>query len=183
MLAVGEVLIDDGLASRMFCCDIMHCKGACCVEGELGAPVRQEEVAVLEKEAQKLNRHLSEKQRRYIRQNGLFEYYRGETYTQTMEGRECVFAYSSGGVTLCSIEEHKPLSCKLFPVRIKKKFGLDYLVVERHSMCEQAERNGLEKQMPVVDFLGDALIERYGLSWYTRLKDLLANSPIHYARH
>ncbi|NEX14288.1 MAG: DUF3109 domain-containing protein [Prosthecochloris sp.] len=183
MLAVGEVLIEDGFALRMFCCDIMHCKGACCVEGELGAPVRQEEVAVLEKEAQKLNRHLSEKQRQYIRQNGLFEYYRGEAYTQTMEGRECVFAYSSEGVTLCSIEEHKPLSCKLFPVRIKKKFGLDYLVVERHLMCEQAERNGIEKQIPVVDFLGDALIERYGLSWYTRLKDLLANSPIHYARH
>ncbi len=61
MLALDDVLIDDELASRMFCCDIMSCKGACCVEGELGAPVRQHEVERLDNEARKANPHLSEK--------------------------------------------------------------------------------------------------------------------------
>ena len=183
MLAIDDVLIDDDVLRTMFCCDIAQCKGACCVEGERGAPLLREEVQLLRDAVDKVGQFLPEKNIRHIKHNGCLEVYQGDIYTQTIEGLECVFAFRSDGITLCTIEARKPLSCRLFPIRIKKKFGLDYLVVERHAMCRHARKKGIERQVPLVDYVREALIEHYGLSWYSRLKDLLANSPIHYARH
>ena len=183
MLAIGDVLIDEEVPGAFFCCDLDVCKGACCVEGELGAPVMKGEADSLREAVPLVRAMLPEKNVRYIKRNGCLEVYQGDLYTRTIEGRECVFAFRNGGITLCAIEKRKPLSCRLFPIRIKKKFGLDFLVVERHAMCRQARKKGIERQVPLVDYVREALIEYYGLSWYSRLKDLLANSPIHYARH
>ena len=183
MFAIDDVLIDDGIPEALFRCDLDACKGACCVEGELGAPVLQKEAGSLREAASLVQNILPEKNIRYIKRNGCLETYQGDIYTRIMEGRECVFAFSDKGVTLCAIEKRKPFSYRLFPIRIKKKFGLDYLVYERHAMCRQAVKKGIEKGVPLVDYVGEALIDRYGLPWYGRLKDLLANSPITYARH
>lgn len=183
MLAIDDVLIDDGVPGALFCCDLDACRGACCVEGELGAPVLQKEADSLREAVSLVRKKLPEKNTRYIRRNGCLEMYQGDLYTRTIEGRECVFAFREREKTLCAIENRKPLSCRLFPIRIKKKFGLDYLVYERHAMCRQAEKKGIENGVHLVDYVKGSLIERYGLSWYGRLKDLLANSPIDYARH
>lgn len=183
MLAIDDVLIDGRIPTALFCCDLALCKGACCVEGELGAPILKEEADSLHEAVSFVREILPEKNARYIKRNGCLEMYQGDLYTRTIEGRECVFAYRDKGITFCAIESRKPLSCRLFPIRIKKKFGLDYLVYERHAMCRQAVKKGIEKSVPLVDYIGGALVERYGLSWYSRLKDLLANSPINYARH
>ncbi len=183
MIAVDDVLIDEQIPGAMFCCDLALCKGACCVEGELGAPVMKEEAELLHGIVCQVKQYLSEKTVRYIKRYGCLEIYQGDFYTRTIKGKECVFAFRHDGVTLCAIEAQKPLSCRLFPVRIKKKFGLDYLVYERYVMCRQARKNGAEKKMPLIDYVSEALIERYGLSWYNRLRDLLANSPMNYARH
>ncbi len=178
MLAIDDVLIDDGIPGAFFCCDLDLCRGACCVEGELGAPVLQKEADSLQEAVSLFRERLPGKNTRYIRRNGCLELYQGDLYTRTIEGRECVFAYREKGITLCAIEQRKPLSCRLFPIRIKKKFGLDYLVYERHAMCKQAEKKGIENGVYLVDFLRESLIERYSLSWYGRLKELIANSPL-----
>lgn len=192
MITVDGVLIDDGIPSAMFRCNLALCKGACCVEGELGAPVLKEETEPLREAVYQVRQYLPEKNIRYITRNGCFEIYQGDIYTRTIEGKECVFAFQDCGIILCAIEAglldgetavNKPLSCRLFPIRIKKKFGLDYLVFERHAMCRQTRKEGIEKKTPLVDYVGEPLIERYGLPWYSSLKDLLANSPINYARH
>ncbi|UZJ42640.1 DUF3109 family protein [Prosthecochloris sp. SCSIO W1101] len=183
MLAIDDVLIDDGVPGAFFSCDLVLCKGACCVEGELGAPVLEEEAESLREITGTVSEKLPEKNRRYIRRYGCLEIYQGNFYTRTIEGRECVFAFRDKEITFCAIEKRKPLSCRLFPIRIKKKFGLDYLVYERHAMCRQAVKGGIDKSVLLVDYVAEALIECYGLTWYRRLKDLLANSPMNYARH
>lgn len=181
MLAIDDVLIDGEVAGAKFSCDLALCRGACCVEGELGAPVMIGEAEKLREAALDARERLPEKNRRYIRRYDCLEIYQGSLYTRTMAGHECVFAFRDKEIAFCAIEERKPLSCRLFPIRIKKKFGLDYLVYERHAMCRQAVKKGIENNIQLVDYAGKALIERYGLSWYDRLKDLLANSPMNYA--
>ncbi len=182
MFTIDDVLIDDGIQGAQFCCDLALCRGACCVDGELGAPVMKQEAAFLRKIASGVIQNLPEKNARSIKRYGCLEMYRGDLFTRTIEDRECVFAVPDKGMTLCAIEDQKPISCRLFPIRIKKKLGLDYLVYERHAMCRHAVKNGIDKSTLLVDFVGRALIQRFGLPWYERLKDLLANSPIDYAR-
>ncbi|ASQ90444.1 hypothetical protein CHL67_05470 [Prosthecochloris sp. GSB1] len=184
MLAIDDVLIDETLPDALFSCDIDLCGGACCVEGELGAPVLREEEEGLRDIARRLRRWLPEKNIRHISRYGCLEMYQGDLYTRTIGGRECVFAFRDGPTTLCAIETavsaglkgmRKPLSCRLFPVRVRKKFGLDYLVYEQHSMCRHARACGKETGTALVDYVRDALVERYGMPWFNRLKEFRAN--------
>lgn len=181
MLAVDDVLIDDGIRGAMFCCDLAGCRGACCVEGELGAPVMKEEVEALEAHTGNAMMKLPERSRRFIGRNGIVEEYQGELYTRTIDDRECVFALRKNGVALCAIESRKPLSCRLFPVRIRKKFGMDYLVYEQHTMCREARKKGKEKMVFLVDYVAESLIEKYGATWFSRLQDLLSDSSLDHA--
>ena len=186
MLSVDDVLIDDGLLDARFRCDLFLCRGACCVEGELGAPVLPRERDDLLRAAQKLRQRLPEKNARYIARHGCLEHYRGDLFTRTVDGKECVFARRRGNITLCAIEEdflpaetpaHKPLSCRLFPIRVRKKFGLDYLVYERHAMCRHAVQRGRETGTLLIDYVCGALVELYGMSWFNRLKEFQVNLP------
>ncbi len=186
MLSVDDVLIGDGLLDAPFRCDLSRCRGACCVEGELGAPVLPHEREGLLRAAQELRPRLPEKNARHIARHGCIELYRGDLFTRTVDGKECVFARRRGEVTLCSIEEdalpaetpaYKPLSCRLFPIRVRKKFGLDYLVYERHAMCRHAVRRGRETGTLLIDYVRGALVELYGVAWFNRLKEFRANLP------
>lgn len=181
MLAIDDVLVDEGVRGAMFCCDLARCRGACCVEGELGAPVMKEEVETLEAIAGSAMTDIPERSRRYVSRNGFLEQYQGELFTRTIDDRECVFSFRKNGVTLCAIERGKPLSCRLFPVRIRKKFGMDYLVYEEHAMCHEARKKGTEHRIFLIDYVGHSLIEKYGASWFSRLQDLLSDSPLDYA--
>jgi hypothetical protein len=48
MIALGDTLISEDVFDTLFACDLSKCKGACCVEGESGAPLTEEEVDRLE---------------------------------------------------------------------------------------------------------------------------------------
>jgi hypothetical protein len=186
IVSIGEVLVDRELLDALFCCNLDACRGACCVEGELGAPLDQREEQVLMDAAGCLHSFLPRRNMRYIRKHGCTELYQGSLYTRTIEGRECVFTIIQGSVTFCAIElacaqgiiqENKPLSCRLFPIRVRKKFGLDYLVYEQHGMCREARRQGSLNNIRLIDFLGEALKERYGTNWYESLKAFVDSSP------
>ncbi|MBF0586969.1 DUF3109 family protein [Prosthecochloris sp. N3] len=190
IISVEHVLVDKAVIQAFFSCDLSMCRGACCVEGELGAPVSPVEAGELETLAEELRDRLSEHHLRFLRRHGALERYRGELYTRTIDGGACVFAFEREGVTLCAIEDAqlagrmttgKPVSCRLFPIRVRKKFGLDYLVYEQHAMCRHARSEGTAREVPLVDFLQPVLEERYGAAWYQRLKDLSANSPMTHA--
>jgi len=185
IVSVGDVLVDRSLLEARFSCPLDSCRGACCIEGELGAPLLPGEEPSLRVAAEKLRERLPEKNLRYIHRHGCTEIYQGSLYTRTIEDRECVFVTYDGEVALCAIEnawrdgllsENKPISCRLFPIRVRKKFGLDYLVYEQHPMCREACRHGAEQNILLIDHVGAPLIELYGLEWYRTLKEFVDSS-------
>lgn len=185
VVSIGEVLVDRAVLEARFCCPLDLCHGACCVEGELGAPIDQREAAFLESSIGPLTPMLPERNLRYLRKHGCTELYQGNLYTRTIEGRECVFVFHENGNALCAVEAAwpdgrldatKPLSCRLFPIRVRKKFGLDYLVYEQHAMCRDARRKGAGEQVRLIDYVGAALEERYGHDWYLSLKEFVDSS-------
>ncbi|NTU53251.1 MAG: DUF3109 family protein [Chlorobiaceae bacterium] len=182
VISIGEVLVDRAVLDAHFSCPLDRCRGACCIEGELGAPVDEREARFLDSSVGIVSPKLSEKNLRYLRRHGCTEVYQGSIYTRTVEGQECVFVFHNDGIALCAVEaawrnglldSTKPLSCRLFPIRVRKKFGLDYLVYEQHAMCREARRDGVEKGVRLVDYVGEALKERYGHDWYMSLKQFV----------
>jgi hypothetical protein len=175
MLIFNQVIIDENLLNNQFCCHLSECKGQCCVEGELGAPVLSSEIDEIERNVQKLLSYLPEQNRVEIERKGFFESYKGDLYLETIEGRECVFATTdSNGVVGCAIEKAyyegqsdflKPISCHLFPIRVKKKGSLEYLEYMQIPECRPARENGRQKQLPVYRFLKDPLSRKYGQEW------------------
>jgi len=179
VVSIGSVLVEKDLLKAFFSCDLYECRGACCVEGELGAPLSPDEALQLKELPEELLRMLPEKGLRYLRRHGSVEVYQGVQYTRTVENKECVFTCVRDGITFCAIEiAHregilgfdKPISCRLFPIRVRKKFGLDYLVYEQHLMCRAARKAGGECKVQLIDYVTSALESLYGRDWVLDLK-------------
>jgi hypothetical protein len=189
LVSVGDVLVDKGVLKAYFSCDLHECRGKCCVEGELGAPLSDAEAEQLHSLPEELLRMLPEKSVKYLRRHGPVELYQGMQYTRTIDSRECVFTCVRDGITFCALEIafregaldfDKPLSCRLFPIRVRKKFGLDYLVYEQHSMCRFARKAGGECQVKLIDYVHLALESLYGADWIVSLKAFVDSS---HSRH
>ena len=179
LVSIGSVLVEKDVLKAFFSCDLHECRGACCVEGELGAPLSPAEALQLQELPEELLRTLPEKGLRYFRRHGPVEVYQGVQYTRTVENRECIFSCIRDGITFCAIEiAHregilgfdKPISCRLFPIRVRKKFGLDYLVYEQHLMCRAARKAGGECKVQLIDYVSSALESLYGPDWIADLK-------------
>ena len=179
LVSIGSVLVEKDVLKAFFSCDLHECRGACCVEGELGAPLSPAEAEQLQELPEELLRMLPEKGLCYLRQHGPVEVYQGVQYTRTVENAECVFTCIRDGITFCAIEIarregilefDKPISCRLFPIRVRKKFGLDYLVYEQLSICRTARKAGRESKVQLIDYLSPALELRYGRDWVADLK-------------
>jgi len=175
MLIFNDVYIDERIITHHFCCDLIGCKGQCCVEGELGAPVLSHEIDEIEKNYTSILTYIPTKNIRVIEDKGIFEAYRGDLYLQTVLGRECVFAITDkNGIVTCAIEKAynenkseflKPISCHLFPIRIRRQNGLDKLEYMQIPECKSARELGEKQQLPVYKFLKNPLSRHYGRHW------------------
>jgi hypothetical protein len=125
---VGDIYISDDIVNECFICDLEKCKGACCVEGELGAPLKDEELGILTKEVENIRPYLSEKGNVELDKQGYFVLDPdGEYSTPTIKGEECAYAiYEEDGKLACGIKKvwkkgktsfRKPISCHLYPIR------------------------------------------------------------------
>ena len=187
LLSIDNVLVERDVLLAFFSCDLHECRGMCCVEGELGAPLAAAEALQLQDLPEELLRMLPEKNREYLYEHPPVEVYQGVQYTKSIDGRECVFTAVRDGITFCALESafqegilafQKPLSCRLFPIRVRKMFGLDYLVYEQHGMCLSARKAGEERQIQLIDCVHQALEALYGLDWIMSLKAFLDSTPI-----
>ena len=178
MFMVQHTLLSEDIAHARFACDISRCKGACCVVGDSGAPVSKKEVAVLNKAYSQLKDGLSAEARDTVSAKGLVQ----ESGDQKLElscvsTGECVFVqYTDKGVATCAIQNafykgefdwEKPTSCHLYPLRIKKLSGIEWINYEYiaslcSAACDRAEKEGIY----LADFLKKPLIRRYGEAWY-----------------
>ena len=190
ILEVGGVLISSDLLTERFCCDYEKCRGACCVEGDAGAPVTMDEIAGIEDALDTVWADLSASAQSVIDRQGVAYTDRdGDLVTSIVGGRDCVFtcyecipdSSPNGGepVCLCALEKAyragttkfcKPISCALYPVR-EKRFadGTVALNYHRWKICEDAVRKGLREDVAVYQFLKEPLTRRFGAAWYEEL--------------
>lgn len=175
MFVIGEVVVEDTVACTQFHCDLARCKGACCtVEGGRGAPLLDHEVKELEAVLPHVRKYLSADHLNVIEKEGVSEGPPGDRTTTCFEHRACVFVMMDGKVAKCAIQHafykgeihwQKPLSCHLFPIRIRR-FGGDILHFEEFAECDSALLKGRKEKVSLYDFTKDALTRAYGTEWY-----------------
>lgn len=180
MLQIGNTLVSLDLIEKHFVCNLAKCKGACCVQGDSGAPLEEEELTLLEEAYPEVKPYLSEQSIRAIEENGKWQMDAdGDKVTTLVENKECAFVIFENGVATCAIEKaynegktnfRKPVSCHLYPVRLTKYSS--YLAVNFHSwdICKPALKCGTKLQVPLFVFLKDALIRKFGEQWYAELE-------------
>ena len=182
MISIGETLISEDLFEKQFVCDLTACKGACCVEGDAGAPLDAEEVAILQKEYPKIKDYLRPKGIAAIEEQGthVIDELDGEPVTPLVNDAECAYVvFDEKGTTLCGIEKawkegktdfRKPVSCHLYPVRVQKYSSFEAVNYHKWQICSAACSLGEELKVPVYRFTKDALIRKYGSEWYQDLE-------------
>lgn len=185
MIKIDNTLITDDLQSSFFVCDLSRCKGACCVEGDLGAPLEEEELPVMEAVYPEVAPYLSQAGRKAIEEQGTYiKDYEGDFSTPTIDGKECAYAiYDGNNVLKCGIEVaynhgktnfQKPISCHLYPVRITSYKEYDAVNYDRWHICDPACTLGRSLKIPLYKFLKIPLIRKYGASWYRKLERIIA---------
>lgn len=184
MLVIEGVLVSDAVLSESFHCNLNACKGACCVEGDSGAPLETEELKILEGQIENIKPFLTEKGISAINQQGLYVLDQDDgTYVTPLidEGPCAYIQYDESGIAKCGIENafragvtdfRKPISCHLYPIRISKnkKTGFEALNYEEWSICKAACSLGLKMKIPVFRFLKEAIIRKYGEEFYETLE-------------
>ncbi len=180
MILIDNTVISDDIAEKFFVCDLLKCKGACCVEGDLGAPLEVDELAILDQVFDQVKPYLSAEGLAVIEAEGKYvKDWEGDFSTPVIEGRECVYAlYDEKGILKCGIEQayldgkidfRKPISCHLYPIRITKYEEFDALNYDRWHICSDACSHGEQLGVPLYQFLKGPLIRRYGEEWYEAL--------------
>ncbi|HBK87739.1 MAG: DUF3109 family protein [Cyclobacteriaceae bacterium] len=186
MIQVGDILVSDDIKTVEFVCHLEKCKGACCVEGDLGAPLDDDELLVMHEIQQAVAPYLTEEGRAAIREQGPYILDEdGDYSTPTIGGKECAYAhYDEKGVLKCGIEQayldgkvkfRKPISCHLYPIRITKKKDFEAVNYHKWSICSDACKFGKSLGIPLYQFLKEPLIRKYGEVWYNNLVEAIEN--------
>ena len=185
MIEIGDTIISRDLLHNAFVCDLAVCKGACCVEGDSGAPLEEDERAILDKEYEAIKPYLLDEGRKAIdRQGSSVIDSDGDLGTPLVEEGACAYAIFENGKALCGIEKawkagatafRKPISCHLYPVRVSSYSSFQAVNYHRWKICDPACQLGAQLEVPVYVFLKDALIRRFGLKWYHELEQVHAH--------
>lgn len=183
MLFIGDVLVSDDVVSEHFACNLEACKGACCWEGDYGAPLEDEELNTLAAIYPEVAPYLLPAGRAAIEEQGLFvDTPDGGGYATTLlESGACAYmTRSKEGIALCGIEQAwregkiewaKPISCHLYPIRVKskKEAGFEALNYDRWDICSAACSKGAAQKIRIFEFAETALVRKYGQDWYDEL--------------
>jgi hypothetical protein len=183
MISIGNVLISDDVIEERFVCDLIKCKGGCCVDGDAGAPLENKELKELNDAFNSVLPYLSKESEAVIKEQGNYIYDKEFGWvTPTVSSGMCAYGIKdSQGIVKCGIEQayndgkiswKKPISCHLFPVKIKKsKRGNSELVnyEPREDLCKAACSLGKKLKVPVHIFLKEALLRKYGSDFYEAL--------------
>ena len=180
MLEIGKTIVSFDVLEEHFLCDLMKCKGACCVEGHSGAPLTQEEAVEIEKIFPLVEPFMTEEGKAEVEIQGtsLIDS-DGDLVTPLVNGNECAFTFKDEkGITKCAIEKaflegkikfHKPVSCHLFPIRITEYKRFDAVNYQQLSICKPGRECGSGQKLPLYQFLKGPLIRKYGQDWYQDL--------------
>lgn len=180
MILIDNTVISDDIAEKFFVCKLDACKGACCVEGDLGAPLEDKELPILEEIYDKVKPYLMPEGIKAIEEQGKYvKDWDGEFSTPTINGRECAYVfYDEKGIVKCGIEQahndgkinfKKPISCHLYPIRVTKYEDFHALNYDRWDICDPARLFGEQLGVQIYKFLKEPLTRAYGEEWYQKL--------------
>ncbi len=177
MILIDDTLLSTELFDRKFCCDLKACKGACCVEGESGAPLEPEELAEIEAAFPIIKDRLKPDSLAVIEQEGLHVVDAdGDHVTPIVNGKECVYAtFDEDGTAKCAFEQahqageiewQKPISCHLYPIRLTPLKDLVALNYHQWPICGGAVSCGVGLNLSVLQFCKSSLTRRFGEAWF-----------------
>ncbi len=182
MISIDDKLISDDIVEKHFICHIERCKGICCVKGDGGAPLTGEEKKILKSILEKVKPYLTEEGINTLNEKGPFIYDKeDDEFTTPLRNSDTACAYvnfEEDGTACCGIERayeagvidfRKPVSCHLYPIRVKEYKDFTALNYDVWEICSDACTLGKELGVPVYKFLKDALIRRFGEEFYRDL--------------
>ncbi len=180
MKIIDNTLVSEDLKEIFFSCDLSQCRGDCCVEGDAGAPLEEEEISILEDYIDEIKPFMTELGRKVVEKNGVFDYdVDAEMVTPLVNDRECAFVVFENGIAWCAIEKawlagkidfQKPISCHLYPVRLAKLKNHTAVNYDRWSICKMALVKGKQENIPLYLYLKVPLIRKFGAQWYRKLE-------------
>ena len=181
MIQIEDTLVSLDLIECYFHCNLAQCKGACCIEGEAGAPLEKGEYDTLRKLLPALWGDLLPEAKAVINKKGIgYKDVENEMVTSIVNGKNCVFTcYTTDGICQCAIEKAysegrinfiKPISCRLYPVRVKRHKYYQAVNYNRWRICHAAELLGEQKKIRLYQFLREPLIHKFGKEWYHALE-------------
>lgn len=184
MFQLGKTIVSEDILEKEFVCNLSACKGACCVDGDAGAPLTLEETAILDAIYPKIKPFLRKEGIAAIEAQGTWTKDEdGELETPLIDDKDCAYVIYDGKTALCGIEQaynqgiidwKKPVSCHLYPIRVKDFSEFSAVNYDRWEICDDACSLGKELEVPVYKFVKEALIRKFGIDWYTELEKVAA---------
>ena len=180
IIEIGNKLVSADLLEKRFVCDLNACKGACCVEGDAGAPLKMSEISMLESILDDVKPYMTDEGLKAVEKSGVFYMDAdNDPVTTLMEGGACAFtSFDADGTAKCGIEQayydkkikwKKPLSCELFPIRIKEYRKFTAVNYEEIDICKPACACGDQLNVPVYRFLKTPIIRAFGEAFFNEL--------------
>ena len=180
MFQLGKTIVSEDILEKEFVCNLSACKGACCVDGDAGAPLTFEETKILEKIYPKIKPFLQKAGIATIEAQGTWRVGTdGDLETPLVEEKDCAYVIYDGKTALCGIEQaynqgvidwKKPVSCHLYPIRVKDFTEFAAVNYDKWEICDAACALGKELEVPVYKFVKEALVRRFGEDWYAELE-------------
>lgn len=181
LIEVDDKVVSTQIFERKFVCDLNACKGACCIEGDAGAPLTLEEVSIIEDVLDEIKPYMRKEGIAAVETQGVFYMDQdNEPVTTLVNGGECAFVFfDEKGITKCSIEQaynegkidfKKPVSCHLYPIRVKQFNEFQALNYDVWSICTPACACGEKLDVPVYRFLKEPLIRAFGEAFFKELE-------------
>ncbi|MEM8510142.1 MAG: DUF3109 family protein [Bacteroidota bacterium] len=183
MIQIDKTLISEDILENNFVCNLDACKGACCVDGQSGAPLASEETTILDSIFEQVRPFLRPEGIKAIESQGSFvKGEDGEWETPLVNNEECAYViFDARGIAKCGLEEaynkgatswKKPISCHLYPIRIKEYSQFTAINYHKWYICDPACSLGETLQIPVYKFVKEALIRKFGTKWYAELEEI-----------
>jgi len=185
MFQLGKTIVSEDIIKKDFVCNLSACKGACCIDGDAGAPLDKDEVEILKEIYPKVKPFLRPEGIAAIEDQGLFITNEGDFETPLIDEKDCVYViFDEKNTAKCGIEEaynqgkikwKKPISCHLYPVRIMDYSEFSAVNYHKWPICDDACTLGASLQVPVYKFVKEALIRKFGKNWYAELEKVAEN--------
>jgi hypothetical protein len=186
MFQLGKTLVSEEIVEKDFVCNLSACKGACCINGDAGAPLEKEETKILEEIYPKIKSFLRKEGIDAIEKQGTWvtgDF--GELETPLINEADCAYViFDKKNTALCAIEEaynqgvidwKKPVSCHLYPIRVTDYNEFSAVNYNKWEICDDACTLGKELQVPVYKFVKQALVRKFGEDWYSELEKVAEN--------